>query len=98
MNEVIRFINNFKNRSKNNDIIEVFSGECSYWFATILFRRFIRDGANIMYDSNECCFGTMINRRVYDISGDVTDNHRWKSWVSVSGRDKEQAINKYILL
>lgn len=59
---------------------EVFSSGCCYWFAFILFRRFLRDGARLMYDEIDNHFGTMIRGRVYDITGDVTEAYDWKPW------------------
>ena len=73
-------------------IDEVFTGICSYWFAMILFRRFIRAGAVLMYDRAQNCYGTQICGRVYDISGDVTDGHEWVSWLSVSDRNIFESI------
>ena len=63
---------------------EVFTNGCCYWFAYILFRRFLRDGARIMYDEGSNHFGTMIGGRVYDVTGDVTDCYTWKAWDAVA--------------
>lgn len=46
MNDVGKFIAKFQSPESNN----IFAGDCSYWFAAILYRRFIRDGAKIMFD------------------------------------------------
>lgn len=46
MNDVGKFIAKFQSPESNN----IFAGDCSYWFAAILYRRFIRDGAKIMID------------------------------------------------
>ena len=33
-----------------------------------------------MYDPIDGHFGTYINGKVYDITGDVTKGHKWISW------------------
>lgn len=65
MNEVISFINNFKNL--NTSIIEdCFSyGNC-YWFAKILIDRF---GGTLYYDEINNHFFTKIKNTFYDIKG-----------------------------
>ena len=65
------------------NIDDVFTNGCCYWFAAILFGRFIRDNAEIMYDQIENHFGTRICGRVYDITGDVTDRYSWERWAEV---------------
>ena len=73
-------VQSFLNRF-HGDATEVFTNGCCYWFALILFRRFIRDGAEIVYDIIDNHFATKINGRVYDITGDITDKtHLWISW------------------
>ena len=59
---------------------ETFLNGCCYWFAFILYRRFIRAGSRIMYDQIENHFGTQIQGRVYDITGDVTKLYQWEPW------------------
>lgn len=61
----------------SDNVDEVFTKE-SYWFAVILFRKFIRDGARIVVDEYTGHVGTRIHGRVYDITGDVTD--KYCSW------------------
>lgn len=36
-----------------------------------------------MYDEIENHFGTKVNGRVYDITGDVTFKYEWKAWSDV---------------
>lgn len=57
MNDVMRFISKFHSPDDTNSVLD---GECSYWFAVILYRRFIRNGAKIMFDVKSEHFGTKI--------------------------------------
>lgn len=77
MKDVENFLKRFHS-SENVD--EVFTCGCCYWFAAVLFGRFIRDGATIMYDEVANHFGTRVKGRVYDITGDVTDKYKWVPW------------------
>lgn len=81
MKDVENFLKRFHS-SENVD--EVFTCGCCYWFAAVLFGRFIRDGATIMYDEVANHFGTRIKGRVYDITGDVTDKYKWVPWESIT--------------
>lgn len=72
---VSRFIKRFHDYT---DVDSVFTNGCCYWFAYIIKGRF--DEAKIMYDSINNHFGTMINDRVYDVTGDVTDKYSWEPW------------------
>lgn len=94
MNEVGKFIKRFQSPENNS----IFSGDCSYWFAIILHRRFIRNGAKIMFNMDKNHFGTMICGRVYDVTGDVTENYSWMSWLEIQDNSmKEKITNKYIM-
>lgn len=77
MNNVDKFIGRFTEHEKTED---TFQFGCCYWFAYILFRRFLKDGAKIMYDEVINHFGTQIGGRVYDITGDVTEKYDWRPW------------------
>lgn len=95
MNDVERFIDRF--RSKEN-AESIFSGECSYWFASILYQRFIRNGAKIMYHSGEARFAVMIQGNLYDITGSIDNSNGWIPWLNITNKSaKKQIINKYIL-
>lgn len=94
MKDVDNFLKQFHYSS---NLGETFSYNCSYWFAAILFGRFIREGANIMYDASTCHFGTKIKDKIYDITGDVTNKYNWISWDSVSGDDREKIISEFIM-
>ena len=89
MSDVEDFLKRF-HLSKDIDV--VFTCGCCYWFAQILFRRFIRDGAVVMYSSDVNHFGTKIHGRVYDITGDVTDKYKWASWTDFSDEIEKKRI------
>lgn len=103
--DVLKFINTFTESSCDNgyvrylkrDVVELFDNKCSYWFAYILFRRFIMQNAEIMCDINHKHFGTKINGRVYDIRGDVTVQHSWTKWNDMDSDMKEKLSKEYIM-
>lgn len=76
--EVLLFISRFTNNGKLDQVKHCFTNGCCYWFAYILCKRFNVD--TIMYDPIDGHFGTYINGKVYDITGDVTKGHKWISW------------------
>ena len=91
--EVIAFINRFTNNGKRQEVIECFTCGCCYWFAHILFKRFydVMDWSHdtdIMYDEVANHFGCRIEDRVYDITGDVTEQYHWESSRVVAQRDE----------
>ena len=90
MDDVGRFIQKFQNKESS----EAFAGDCSYWFAVILHRKFIRHRAEIMIEESGGQFGTRINGRVYDITGDVTGKCKWVPWLKVSDNKIRQETNK----
>lgn len=94
MNDVGKFIAKFQSPESN----DIFAGDCSYWFAAILYRRFIRDGAKIMFDTTSNHFGTMLRGKVYDITGDVTKHYNWIPWLEIQDNSiKEKISSKYIM-
>lgn len=94
MNDAMKFIYRITSGGANHGVIESFSGRNSYWFASILFRRFIRNNAAIMYDPKNNCFGTRIGGKVYDVTGDATENHKWISWVEYSNKKSKDQVTK----
>ena len=60
--EILAFIKHFQ----NDGTIKAFTNGCCYWFAQILKERF--DGV-IVYDPTDNHFATMIDGRIYDITG-----------------------------
>ena len=78
----------------SDNIIEVFTCGGGYWFAYILFRRFIRDGAVIVFNKATAHFGTRIGNIVYDITGDVTVEYDWIPWVEMKDDEYKARITK----
>lgn len=65
--EVLEFIKSFS-KAKST-----FLFGCCYWFAVILRERF--EGSQIVYFPVENHFATQICGRIYDASGDITDEY-----------------------
>lgn len=91
--EVIAFINKFTNNGKRQEVIECFTCGCCYWFAHILFERFYdamdwHPDTDIMYDEVANHFGCRIDGRIYDITGDVTEQYHWEPSCVVAQRDE----------
>lgn len=96
MDQIDQFIRRF---SADGKALEVMAGSCSYWFAVILFIRFMQSGAQIVYDQREGRFGTLIEGRVYDATGDVTDGRDWVLWRAmrfVDERETERIVRECI--
>lgn len=45
-----------------------------------------------MYDDVANHFGTRIDNKVYDITGDVTDDYQWVTWDSVDDAEHRERI------
>ena len=75
MEEVANFLKRFH---AFDNIDDVFTLGCCYWFAHILYFRFPH--SRIMYDQVVNHFGTEIDGRIYDITGDVTDKYDMIPW------------------
>ena len=69
-----RFIARFHNVSQTNNIDDVFTSGCCYWFAAILCMRF--SDAVLMYDPVINHFMAGRHGRLFDITGDVTDQYK----------------------
>ena len=88
-------VKNFLKRfHESPDIDEVFTSGCCFWFAEILFLRFLDSEAQIMYDSAANHFGTKVDGRVYDVTGDVTDDYKWENWNDFSDADQKRRISR----
>lgn len=87
MDIILEFISKFSDDGSNKQVIKLFTEKCCYWFAEILANRFSGKHPIIVYDIDMCHFGTKIDNRVYDITGDVTDQYDWIPWDEVSVRD-----------
>lgn len=77
MDEISHFLKRFHSY---NEVDDVFTRGCCYWFAIILFFRFESKKPEIMYDDIANHFGTRVGDRVFDITGDVTSEYQWKPW------------------
>lgn len=94
MYDVEKFIEKFQSPESN----DIFAEDCSYWFAVILHRRFIRNDAKVMFDIATNHFGTMVYGSVYDITGNVTEKYEWVSWLELQNFSiKENVTKKYIM-
>ena len=93
MSEVLDFIEHFHKISSDNNIDEVFTCGCCYWFAYILCGRF--DKAEIVYDPVENHFMACYDGRLYDITGDVTDRYSVVAWKNFSDELERQRIIDY---
>ena len=95
MSEIHNFINHFHKVSKTQNIDEVFTCGCCYWFAYILRERFPE--ARMMYDPIINHFMVMINERLYDITGDVTEKYKPIPWDEFSDDLERGRIVKYCI-
>lgn len=83
---ILNFIARFTNNGKRQEVIECFSCGCCYWFAKILWDRFtfevIDTNSDIVYDPIINHWACRIDNRIYDITGDITDNkeYSWHDW------------------
>lgn len=89
-NIVTNFINHFHNVSPTENLTEVFTRGCCYWFAHILYYRF--NDAELMFDEVASHFVVKIEDRLYDITGDVTDQYTPTPWEDVDPLRKERII------
>ena len=89
------FIQCFHDISEDDDITDVFTCGCCYWFAHILKTRYPQ--GEIMYDPVINHFVTQIDGRLYDITGDVTGLYDVVSWENYEDDlEKERIINNCI--
>ena len=89
---ILNFIRQFRDLGAEN----TFSNGMCYYFTTILRRRFGSSNCPIMYDQVANHFATEIEGRIYDITGDITDNpeYHWERWTDV--RKHDPALAKLI--
>lgn len=79
MDEIIQFINRFTDSGKRTEVIDCFANGCCYWFAHILNKRF--EPSNIVHDPIVGHFACYIDGKIYDITGNITDQGRdWDLW------------------
>ena len=80
--EVLMFIGRFSHGTEEvrAGVYDCFLCGCCWWFAYILSIRFAKYKPDIMIDYIQNHFGCKIDGIVYDITGDVTNDHNWKPW------------------
>ena len=76
--EIIAFIDRFTLQGALQDTIITFTQGCCYWFSYIMHTRF-PDSA-VMYDPIENHFVIEIEGRLYDITGEVTNDYKVVDW------------------
>lgn len=86
---VLKFISKFMANGQREQVIDTFSNWCCYWFAQILYNRFEREDylwhkCYMAYDIIANHFACNIDGRVFDITGDVTDQYDWKDLSHIS--------------
>lgn len=89
------FISHFHKVSPTDDVTEVFTLGCCYWFACIICNRF--ENAKMMYDPIINHFVAQIGDRLYDITGDVTDKYRVVEWEHFDDELEKQRIVDYCI-
>ena len=79
-----------------DDVRKCFSNGMCYHFTTLLRARF-GDDCRVMYDPIINHFATEIDDRIYDITGDITDNGKYKFvyWDSYKYNDLKEAQRIY---
>ena len=91
---VIDFIKKFR---KSEDVIDMFMDEAySYWFALILYWRFLSSGvSSIMYSRSGRCFAALVGDQIYDITGIVTSDR--SDWVPLQTLSKVEYNNATVM-
>lgn len=93
--DIKHFISHFHKVSPTDDVTEVFTLGCCYWFAYILCNRF--ENAKMMYNPIINHFIAQIENRLYDITGDVTDKHKVVEWEHFDDELEKQRIMDYCI-
>lgn len=75
---ILNYIKQFRDLGAEN----CFANGMCYQFARILQDRFGNYGTIILYDEVINHFALFIDKHIYDITGDITDNsdYHWKFW------------------
>ena len=89
---VIDFIKNFQNEGT----IKTFTEGCCYWFAKILDERFNYHlpESGIMYNNIYNHFSTLIDGRLYDITGEIEFTRDWVSWNYFIENDDKLVVSR----
>ena len=75
---ILDFIDRF---NRGAQLRELFEGEASYHFSVILKERFKDEEIYVIYHPTYHVFATHINGRIYDITGDITDDINIHEWI-----------------
>lgn len=88
-------IENFIEQFRELDATNCFKNEMQYWFAKILQERFRNEQPILVCDMMEDAFGCEIDGQVYNITGNVTDQHDWEPWDEVVHLDATWSRRAY---
>lgn len=94
--EVQKFIDRFHTVSPTENLTEVFSLGCCYWFAIILYCRFPE--SRLMYDEVTNHFATEIDGRIYDVTGDITGKYEMAPWDDLPDPQLRRRITRDCIL
>lgn len=86
---ILNFIEQFRELGAEN----CFSNGMCYYFTVILRTRFGGYSTKRLYDPVANHFATQIDGRIYDITGDITDepDHKWIEWMAYQRIDSTHA-------
>ena len=92
---ILNFIRQFQDFGPQ--VVNCFSNGMCYQFMTILRKRFGPFCTTPVYDEVMNHFATQIDGRIYDITGDITDDpqYYWKRWTTVCAEDYRHANRIY---
>ena len=84
---ILNFIKQFQDFGPQ--VVNCFSNGMCYHFMCILRKRFGPFCTTPVYDEVANHFATKIDGRIYDITGDITDDpqYKWERWTTVQYRD-----------
>lgn len=82
---ILNYIKQFRDLGAEN----CFANGMCYHFTVLLRQRFGSAHCPIMYDQVANHFATLIEGRIYDITGDITENkeYKWERWNDVQRAD-----------
>ena len=93
--QITNFINRFRILSKTDEIVDVFTSGCCYWFAFILANRF---SGTVMFDPVASHFVAEIGGDLYDVTGNVTAIYNVVPWDSYPDETHKKRIEEYCVL
>ena len=99
--DVLMFIGRFSTdgNKTRQEVVECFTRGCCWWFAYILKHRFLFEcDPEIMVDYVANHFGCKIQERVYDITGDVTEQYKWEPWQDCSDESLKKRISECCIM